>query len=100
MSKVQQTYGLQVTSSNQTCTSPSSLSSSSMSINSTEASISTTTTNHTYSATTTNTGLTADSQKSIDNNQKPSLSSANETNKQQEILKHNEQKQKLIRKRQ
>lgn len=98
MSKVQQTYGLQVTSSNQTCTSPSSLSSSSMSINSTETSISTTTTNHTHSTTTT--GLTADSQKSIDNNQKPSLSSANETNKQQEILKHNEQKQKLIRKRQ
>ncbi len=99
MSKVQQTYGLQVTSSNQTCTSPSSLSSSSMSINSTENSISTTTTNHTHSTTTT-TSLTADSQKSIDNNQKLSLSSANETNKQQEILKHNEQKQKLIRKRQ
>jgi hypothetical protein len=98
MSKVQQTYGLQVTSSNQTCTSPSSLSSSSMSINSTENSISTTTTNHTHSTTTTS--LTADSQKSIDNNQKLSLSSANETNKQQEILKHNEQKQKLIRKRQ
>lgn len=98
MSKVQHTYGLQITSAStanlispvnlKNSLTPSTNSSSSLSINSSS-----------YS--TESSSLTGnDSQKmGADSLQRPVLT-ATETNKQQEILKHNEQKQKLIRKRQ
>lgn len=95
MSKVQQTYGLQITTAvatnslsttNLTNTSQSSSSSSSLSLSSaTESS----------SSTINSTSVISDP-KLIDN-QRPLIT--NDTNKQ-EILKHNEQKQKMIRKRQ